>query len=296
MTQGPLTSLLSLHPVLLLDGAMGTELQRHGIDVGLPLWSARALIAEPDSVLWIHRAYINAGADIITANTFRTTQRTFLRAGLPDRSALLTRQAVELALQARTTGAAHHVLVAGSLAPLEDCYRPDIVPDDATLSVEHGEHARRLAAAGVDVILLETMGTIREAEAACRAAVETGKETVVSFLCRPDGRLYGGESIDAAVHRIAPLGPTAFSLNCISPRIIAPALDALRAATSLPLAVYANVGTSGHEQDGALVIDVTAEAYASFAEEWKRQGVSIIGGCCGTTPGYIESIRKTIIE
>lgn len=290
----PLATQLSQHPLLILDGAMGTELQRQGIDVGLPLWSARALLTEPDSVLWIHQQYILAGADIITANTFRTTARTFARAGLRDRSALLTRQAVELAFQARSDCAAHNVLVAGSMAPLEDCYRPDLVPDDAVLATEHAEQARRLAHAGVDLLLLETMGTIREAETASRGANLTGKEFVVSFLCRADGKLYGGESIADAVNAIAPLGPAAFSLNCISPRVIIPALSALREATPLSIAVYANVGESGQEQGGELVVDVTPEEYVSFATYWTQNGVRIIGGCCGTSAVYIEAIRKKL--
>jgi S-methylmethionine-dependent homocysteine/selenocysteine methylase len=290
MTGRPLATQLAQHTLLVLDGAMGTELQRQGIDVGLPLWSARALLTDPDSVLWIHQQYILAGADIVTTNTFRTTPRTFARAGLPDRSALLTRQAVDLALQARSDGAAHSVLIAGSMAPLEDCYRPDLVPDNAVLAAEHAEQARRLAHAGVDFLLIETMGTIREAETACRGAGLTGKEFIVSFLCGPDGRLYGGESIADAVGTIAPLGPVAFSLNCISPRVIQPALHALMHATPLPVAVYANVGKSGYEQGGELVVDVDLEEYVSFAEDWKRQGVRIIGGCCGTSAVYIEAL------
>jgi S-methylmethionine-dependent homocysteine/selenocysteine methylase len=290
----PLGAQLSQHPLLILDGAMGTELQRQGIDVGLPLWSARALLSDPDSVLWIHQQYILAGADIITTNTFRTTSRTFARAGLPDRSALLTRQAVDLAFQARSDCAAHTVLIAGSIAPLEDCYRPDLVPDDAVLVAEHTEQARRLAQAGVDFLLLETMGTIREAEAASSAASRTGKEFVVSFLCRPDGRLYGGESIADAVSAIAHLNPAAFSLNCISPHVIQPALRALRNATPLPTAVYANAGKAGYEQAGELVVEITPDDYASFATGWQQEGVRIIGGCCGTSAVYIECIREKL--
>jgi S-methylmethionine-dependent homocysteine/selenocysteine methylase len=291
----PLVTQMSLRPLLLLDGAMGTELQRNDIDVGLPLWSARALIADPESVQWIHEEYIAAGTDIITTNTFRTTRRTFARAGLPDQSGTLTQLAVELALAARAESAAHDVLIAGSMAPLEDCYRPDLVPDDAILLAEHAEHAARLAAAGVDFLLLETMGTIREAAAACAAAHGTGKEFIVSFLCRPDGLLYGGETLAGAVDRIMPYHPTAFCLNCISPRVITPALNALREATDFPVGIYANVGKSGHEQGGdALTVDVSIEEYAAFALQWKQQGVAVIGGCCGTTPEYIRQIRQAL--
>lgn len=288
---GPLATRLNNCPMLILDGAMGTELERHGIDVSLPLWSARALMTHPDSVLQIHKQYIAAGAHIITTNTFRTTKRVFARAGLADRSALLTRLAVELAHQARIENSAHSTLIAGSMAPLEDCYRPDLVPEEPSLFNEHAEHARRLVEAGVDFLLLETMGTVREARAACRAAAGTGKEILVSFLCAINGRLYNGEPIQKAVDAIAPWNPVAVSLNCVSPRHVAPALHALQAATSLPVAVYANVGSPGEERAETFIRDVTPEDYLTFAERWKEQGVRIIGGCCGTTPAYIEQLR-----
>ncbi len=291
---GPLATLLLRHRPLLLDGAMGTELQRRGLDVGLPLWSARALIDNPEEVEAIHREYIAAGAQIITANTFRTTRRTFLRAGLADHSALLTRRAVEIARKARTDCEAGGILVAGSMAPLEDCYRPDLVPPEAALHAEHAELAERLAEAGVDFLLIETMGTLREARAACTAAVQTGLEVLVSFLCSGEGRLYGGDSIADAVRSIAPLGPAAFSLNCISPRRVDPALRALQAATSLPIAVYANVGRPGGERDETFQADVTPEEYCRFAETWRDRGVAIIGGCCGTSPAYIRQLEKNL--
>ena len=292
MTAGPLHTALQRSGALVLDGAMGTELQRRGIDVRQPLWSARALFTDPPLVLQIHREYLAAGADIITTNTFRTTSRACVHAGWPDRSEALTREAVALARQARAECTGRTILIAGSLAPLEDCYRPDLVPDEDALHSEHSLHARRLAEAGVDFLLLETMGTVREAGAACRAAMDTGKEVVVSFLCAADGLLYGGESIAEAVQTITRLKPAAFSLNCSSPRRIAPALLALQAATPLPLAVYANVGRAGEERAETFMHDVSPGEYADFAEQWRQQGVRIIGGCCGTTPAYIALLRK----
>jgi S-methylmethionine-dependent homocysteine/selenocysteine methylase len=292
----PLSTLLARTRPVLLDGAMGTELQRRGVNVGLPLWSAHALMEHPDVVLQIHEDYLNAGAQIITTNTFRTTRRVFSQAGLPDRSALLTRQAVELALTARAEHHGRTILIAGSMAPLEDCYHPERVPAADDLRREHEQHALRLANAGVDLLLLETMGTIREARAACIAARQTGLEVVVSFLCTKDGRLYGGESITEAVKAIAPNGPAAFSLNCISPRFIAPALASLQEATHLPVAVYGNVGTPGGEHGASFSVDVTAEEYCEFARQWIDQDVAILGGCCGTTPDYIERLNTSLIR
>lgn len=297
----PLAHLTGAGRAVILDGAMGTELRNRGVDTGLPLWSANALLAAPDTVRALHEEYILAGAEIITTDTFRTTPRTFRRAGLPDRSAEMTLLAVALARQARSAHPDRKVLIAGSMAPLEDCYHPELVPPDEELRREHAEHAERLAAAGVDFLLLETMGTMREARAAAEAARVTGKEFVVSFICDQEGRLLGGESLNDAVQAIAPLSPAGFSLNCISPRVLDPSLRNLSSAvSSLPvgrpcaLGVYANVGQAGADLDGEFFADVDEDEYGSFARAWFRAGFTIIGGCCGTTPGYIRRAAELV--
>jgi len=227
---GPLSAMLAKGKTLVLDGAIGTELSRRGVDTELPLWSARALLDAPDVLMQIHRDYIDAGADIITTDTFRTTRRTFQRAGMRDQSAELTRRAVDLVHAARAFYPQRTILVAGSLGPLEDCYRPDLVPPDAAVQEEHAEHARRLADAGVDFVFLETFGIIREARHACAAALATGKEVVVSFLCRADGNLYSGETLEEAVAAIFLLQPTGYGLNCVPARSMAVPLAKLRTA------------------------------------------------------------------
>jgi S-methylmethionine-dependent homocysteine/selenocysteine methylase len=296
---GPLTRLLAQRPLLILDGAMGTELERRGVDIGLPLWSANALIHCPEVVLDIHRDYIEAGADIITTNTFRTNRRVFKNAGLPDRSLELTTKAVELAHRAREAYPDRTILVAGSVAPVEDCYHPERVPSVSELQDEHGEMCERLARLGVDFLLLETMTTIREASTACAAANAAGREVVVSFTCKPDGTLYGGEPLTDAIKTLAALQPTMFSLNCISPRHLTPLIHQLNALRSSlaqrpPFAVYANVGKPD-VREGKMTRDVDEEEYVAFAQEWKRLGASIIGGCCGTTPEYIRNLVRYLL-
>ncbi|MGB2957405.1 MAG: homocysteine S-methyltransferase family protein [Bacteroidota bacterium] len=294
MTAHPFARALQEKRPLILDGAMGTELQRRGVDTGLPLWSARSLKTSPGVVLAVHREYIEAGSDIITTNTFRTTRRTFLRARLPDESALLTERATEIARQAREAFPDRHILLAGSMAPLEDCYRPDLVPPRDELEEEHGELANRLARAGVDFILLETMGTLREITAACAAACATGREVVVSFLCDARGNLYGGEPMEKAVEAITPLGPAAVSLNCASVRHLPAAMDRLVRSTPLPFGVYGNVGLPEQERGWEFTRDVLADEYALHATRWQEAGASFIGGCCGTTPAYIRMLVRAL--
>ncbi len=285
---------------LILDGAMGTEIQRRGMDTGLPMWSANALFSKPALIQQIHAEYIEAGADIITTNTFRTTRRTMRRANLPDRSKQLTDTAVQLAMHAREQFPARETLIAGSIAPLEDCYRPDLVPSDAELNDEHRELAERLAHAGVDFLLVETMNTIREAYAACAAGIATGKEVIVSFVCNRDGNLLSGESLAEAVKCVADLNPCGFSLNCISPRHMNGAITSLKSLISHPtsgmiIAAYGNVGNPESDIHGwEFTHDLSEEQYAVHANEWAGIGASIIGGCCGTTPAYIRSAVQAL--
>jgi S-methylmethionine-dependent homocysteine/selenocysteine methylase len=275
---------------LLLDGATGTELERRGVATRLPLWSADALIRAPEVVERIHRDYAEAGAEAITANTFRTQRRTLAREGLGERAAELTALAVRLAKQAGS-GGAQAPLVLGSDPPLEDCYRPDLVPDEAALAREHAEHCANLAAAGVDAILCETHNAVREACASVRAARATGLPVLVSFVCWEGASLLSGERLDEAVAAVRPLDPAALLVNCLPPPNVMACLPVL-AGARLPYGAYANLGAPDDSTGFRRSEAVTPYGFAEAAAEWARAGARLIGGCCGTTPAHIAAIRK----
>ncbi len=294
---------------MLLDGATGTELQRRGVDTGLPLWSARALLEAPQVLRTIQVDYVAAGADILTTNTFRTHRRTLERAGLGSRASELTQLAVQIAREAAHTGD-QAVYLAGSMSPLEDCYSPQLVPSDEELRHEHAEMARDLAGAGCDVLLVETMNTIREAVIAAQCARETGLPVCVSFVVGPEGRppdqitpahdtadrllLLSGETIGDAVKAVQPINPAVILINCVPLAYIDQALLELRAAHSGPIGLYANVGHADDVTGWALTDDVLPEAYARHAQRWLEQGARIIGGCCGTTPAHTAALKSII--
>ena len=279
---------------LLLDAAMGTELQRRGIDTTLPLWSARALAVSPEAVEAIHREEVRSGADVLTANTFRTHRRTLEKEGLGERTAELTGLAVGLA-RAAAAGSGREIFVAGSLSPLEDCYRPDLVPEDAALDREHREQAELLAAAGADLLLLETHNTVRELAAAARAAKETGLAVVASMVTDGTGRLLSGEPIESAVRALDVLEPDVFSINCVSARRLAFDLSRLSAAApEVPLGAYGNLGLPEDESGWTFTDSLTPEAYAECAKRWLALGARFVGGCCGTTPAHTAALRRTI--
>jgi len=311
MIDTPFLACMAASQVLLLDGATGTELQRRGVDTSLPLWSARALLEAPAVLRAIHADYIAAGADIVTTNTFRTHRRTLTRAGLGERTHELTQLAVTIAREAAQQ-VDRKIFVAGSISPLEDCYAPQLVPPDGELWIEHAEMARDLAQAGCDLLLVETMNTIREAVIAARCAAVTGLPVCVSFVAGLNGQppdqidrseidedlatltLLSGESIEEAVQAVQRLRPAAILINCVPLAYIDRAFAELRAAHHGPIGLYANVGHADDQVGWTLTDDVQPAAYAQHARQWMRQGAAIIGGCCGTMPDHIAALKDLL--
>lgn len=274
-------------PPVLLDGATGTELIRRGSKLELPLWSAEPLLSDHPSVLNVHREYVLAGAEVITANTFRTNRRTLQKVGLERNFRTLTMLAVDLA---RQSGAP---FVAGSIAPLEDCYRPDLVPPPETARIEHAEMAGVLAEAGCDLILIETMNTISEAVAAVQAAKSATKLPVlVSFVCTAEGRLLSGQDPTDAARAVEGLGVAGVLTNCTPLAAVPGVLEKLRHTTLLPIGAYGNIGVEDAEVGWKLAPHEAPDAYARAAEEWVRLGARVIGGCCGTTPLHIQKLKR----
>lgn len=287
-------------PWVLLSGACGTELERRGAATPLPLWSAAALLDAPDLVRAVHADHVRAGADVVTANTFRTLRRTLARAGRDPREARrLVRTAVALAREAVAAEArGRRVLVAGSVAPLEDCFRPDLVPDDATLRVEHGLRVGDLVAAGADLALVETMNTVREAVAALGACAAARLPAAVSFTCAPGARVLSGEPLADAVAAVAPWRPLAVLVNCCPVDVATEAVGALVAAAGgVPVGAYANgLGRPDDARGWCFEPGCGADvaAYRAAAARWLDLGARWVGGCCGTTPAYVEALHALL--
>ena len=290
------TSLLRKRPakneLLILDGAMGTELQRRGVKTYLPLWSASALISAPALVREIHESYIAAGAEIITTNTFRTQRRTLENVGIGNKTKKLNFLAVKLAKEAVKTSGNKNCLVAGSIAPLEDCYSPELSPPYAQSKKEHSENAKLLAAAGVDFFLIETMNSFHEAKAALEATVSTGKEAMISFVCNEEGYLLSGEPLSESMHSLLHLKPIAFLVNCISVKTANSLVKILSRNSPLPWGIYAQGIGKPDDKLGWTFTGGSRSAYFSAAKNWRKECASIIGGCCGTTPKTISEISR----
>jgi S-methylmethionine-dependent homocysteine/selenocysteine methylase len=199
--------------------------------------------------------------------------------------------AVELA-RAAADEADHPVWVAGSAPPLEDCYRPDLVPEDDACEAEHREHVLNLAWAGADGIAVETMNCVREAVIASRAARATGLPFWVSFVCGDDARLLSGETLGEAIAAVRPTGPAAVGVNC-APAVTLEACLPVLARCGLPWCIYANLGAPLPD-GGFRTHDCSPNDFAEQVRKQRRAGARMIGGCCGTTPEHLRAAAEAI--
>ena len=286
---------------ILLDGGVGRELKRRGVEVPPTTWTARALLSDPDTVRDVHGAFIEAGADVITANNYAVVPKLLMTEGLDGRLAELTQLAARLANQAREAGG-RDVLIAGVLPPLARTYRADLVGTAHETYPIYREIADALAA-DVDIMLCETMSSSVEARIAAQAAAQTGRRTWVSWTLddAASGRLRSGESVSQALAALDGIAVEAALLNCTQPESISIALPELRRNTSKLVGGYANAFRpvpENWERDPTWYTDLRGdldpERYAAFVSRWLDGGADIVGGCCGIGPEHIARIRDLL--
>ena len=285
--------------IVILDGAMGTELRARGVEVPdykSSIWSALALIEAPDEVRRLHGDYITAGADVITVNNYSVTRKLLEREGMEDRLPELSQTACALANQARDA-AERSVRIAASLPPLDTTYRADLVGPFEDNLATYREMAELLAPF-VDMFICETMSTAEEARAAATAAAETGKDIWVSWTLAPDGKaLRGGDSVSDAFAALSDVPVTAFLFNCCSTEAVTAALPAFAAASERPVGAYSNpvrLEPPGGEPEREPTRPISPDEYADVAAEWVALGAGIVGGCCDTSPAYTARLCERL--
>jgi S-methylmethionine-dependent homocysteine/selenocysteine methylase len=269
--------------VRILDGAIGTELISRGLGLNAPDWSARAMTEAPDLLAEVHADYVGAGATLHTANTFRT-QPQALGEGWID----ALRGAVRIVRGVVPPACA----VLGSMAPVEDCYRPDLSPG-AEARAQHREVAGALADAGCDVLLCETFANGQEAIVAAEEALATGLPVWLSLTAGPFGDLLSPTELARIGTDAASIGVERLLVNCIAATQIGRYVDAL-GALGVPFGVYANAGRKDEGLGWGATSPRAAAAYADLAERWRDAGASVIGGCCGTGPLHIQALAERL--
>ena len=283
--------------MIVMDGSMGNELLARRSDLVTGLWSAQYLIDAPELVKEIHLDYINAGADLIITNTYSTIPSYLSKQKAEDKMSELIHLAGKLAREA-VKDSKKKVTVAGSLPPLEESYRPDLVIDKEE-AVPIYETLIKELTPYVDIFICETMSSIKEMQHVIQALqnLDNEKPVWISWSLKEDkkNQLRSGESIKEAFKASASIKPEAYLFNCTDPFAITEGLKELKELTQKPIGGYPNVfnvpdGWTLDNDVQVSVRDLSVEKFLEFAEEWRNLGATIIGGCCGIGPKFIKAV------
>ncbi|MBI2795254.1 MAG: homocysteine S-methyltransferase [Gemmatimonadetes bacterium] len=307
-SRGPLAARLREQEVVVLDGALATELERRGADLADPLGSARVLLEAPELVAAVHRDYLEAGADVITTASYQATVQGLMlrRLSRPDAEGVIS-SAVRLARDERDAFWADEgvrvgrsrPLVAASVGPygayLADGseYHGDYGIGEGPLAVFHAPRMALLVAAGPDLLACETIPSLAEARALLVVLERhPGMTAWFSFSARDGTRLSSGEPMrDAAALLDGHPQVAAIGVNCTAPRHVPSLLREARSATSLPLVAYPNSGERYDAASHGWRGDRDGRGFAAQAREWVEAGARLVGGCCRTTPTDIAALR-----
>ena len=268
-----------------LDGGMGTMLQAKGLPVGAtPELTA---LEHPEWLLDIHRAYVEAGAQILYANTFGANREKLSHCGKTVEE--IVPAAVALAKEA----AQGRALVALDIGPTGQLLEPTGILDFETAVDIFAQVVKAGAAAGADLIVIETMTDLQEARAALLAAKENSSLPVlVTMTYEATGRTFLGCSPAAAALTLEGMGADAIGVNCsLGPREMPPLVEELLQWTTLPIVLKPNAGLPHPDGSG---YDITPQEFAHSLAQLTELGVQVFGGCCGTTPEYIALLRQAL--
>jgi homocysteine S-methyltransferase len=296
-----------LRGVRVLDGGMASELEYQGANINGPLWSAHVLEDSPEKIVAVHRAYIEAGAEIIETASYQVSRMGYAEVGLdPARADAALLHSVVLAREAASEFPDRRIVVAASLGPYGAAlhngaeYHGNYTCTFADLVEFHGERIDVLAAApstqSPDILAFETLPSLTEAEAVGQAlALHPELAAWFAFTCRDEQHVAHGELLRQCATAVAAFPQTvAIGVNCTHPTLIPALIAELRKASDKPIAVYPNSGEGWDAQSRCWTGTSVPAAYGDHAAEWRVAGAQIIGGCCRTRPAHIEMVARCV--
>lgn len=307
MSYNPVAQALTESPLLILDGALATELEARGCQLADALWSAKVLMEDPELIYQVHYDYFVAGARCAITASYQATPQGFATRGLSEEASLaLIARSVELAQRARhdylaVRPDAKTLLVAGSVGPygafLADGseYRGDYALPEAEMMAFHRPRVQALLAAGADLLACETLPSFAEAQALVKLLAEfPDARAWFSFTLRDAGHISDGTPLAEVVSWLNQQPQVvALGINCVALESVTPALQQLQTLTDKPLVVYPN---SGEQYDAGSKTWHSAPSGCTLHDklaEWQQAGARLIGGCCRTSPGDIAAIART---
>lgn len=301
--EAPFEPILVRYGSVVLDGGLGTELDRRGADLRDPLWSAKALVESPELIRDVHAAYFAAGADVAISASYQASFEGLARRGLDREAAAgLFRRSVEIAREAAIAAGGDR-LVAASVGPYGAFlgngaeYTGNYDLDEDGLVEFHAPRLEALAEAEPDLLAVETIPSILEAGALVRALERVPDVAAwISFSCRDGAHLCDGTPFELAVD-VAASSPSviAVGVNCTSPLHVTSLVEIAAGHTDLPVVCYPNRGAFWEPVRKVWVDPPRQDARPSLRPlQWREAGARLIGGCCGTTPADIAAMAEAL--
>ena len=285
LTDNPFSLEKRIKRPLILDGAMGSMLQQIMVPVDNEMWMSLANLYNPNKVLKVHKDYIEAGADIITTNTFRTNPE-----AIKGHSSIRLNEIVKASVDiAKEAAGDSQILIAGSNAPAEDCYQLKRKLDLKIIEQNHIEHINALMENACHFILNETQGHFDEIKIICEYCSVNNIPYVLSLFSFDGKRILSGEPVKEILSFICDRNPLAVGFNCMMPDNFIKAIDKL--SLDFNWGAYLNCGL-GDYTDPHVKCSISPEEYLSYVKYILKYSPSFIGGCCGSTPAHIKLIKN----
>ena len=288
--------------IIILDGGTGRELEKQGASIDPPLWSANAFFSDPDIIKKVHISFIDAGASVITTNTYALTRYHLSNANkLKDQIKLLDMAYIQS--QRARTETHDGIQIAASIPPLSESYRADLVPDDTAMKDEYELLIDRAIYNHADILLGETLSQAREARMIAKIAQKTTIPLWISFTVDESGNLRSGESLMETATELLNLGVKALLVNCSTMQNIHKSMSiyqTLAASSDFQYGAYGNRYNEIRKdyklelKSTTLKEDLSPEMYTEAVKSWVEKGATIVGGCCGIGPEYIHHICQNL--
>lgn len=301
-TSNGFLALLERNGPAFMDGGLATQLEAQGCDINDALWSAGLLLSAPQQIVAAHRAFIDAGAECIATAGYQASRQGFAQKGIAAHEAdALMLKSVELVREA-ANDAETQVAIAASLGPygamLHDGseYHGDYGVDGQTLRDFHATRLDVLDHANVDVLALETIPSLQEAEALADVLEGRSTPSWVSFSCRDAEHACDGHEIETLARVfVGHSNVRALGINCTPPQYTAELVA--RMALAIPdtaILAYPNSGETWNPESGNWLGTAMPIDYAQAAAQWVESGAKMVGGCCRTGPEHVRAMREAL--
>lgn len=271
---------------------MGTELIKRKINLNKFIWSASENTQNPEIVYNIHKEYISAGADYITTNSFRSTPRAYYKYIGSNNHIKKARESFFQSVKIAKMAAKSNIKVIGSIAPLEDCYLPQLFPGRKIASAEFSQLAEWFSETDVDLIILETMNSIIEAETALIALNNTSTPVWVSFVLQDPQTLLSGDILTDVIEMIKKYKVEKILFNCSNLNTTYNLVNNIVDIIDLDWGIYPNLGLGKPSPDGIIRNYYSIESFIFVIKHALANGASVVGACCGSSPAHINEIYK----